>query len=708
MKHSGIRVLMHVAVMAAAIDAHAGEVFLKYDYAATTRDERLQRCERSATGTVTCETYLPKNHTFKAGDVVRLEVHRGPVLSFFAVRIDDDKVIQPVLPFIRGVSDAQPAEESGSDAGGKSLALGNVLTSVAGLLPKIQDGDEPALRKAVDDTLKALREAESNYDPAKYVDIALSLRVLIGKPVNDPRTTCGLSAGAALSAPTGSYPGPTYQDVLTFALAVEKEWAAIPNPTPATSFVTAVGRTELLLNGIREINSRLSLMASAIADRRNALNGLAAQYASVRVSALAILEAAARSPKFAQLVVNALPSPGQASQPTATVPPASGVATQASAEANALGAVGRLRSQLLPPRDMDPLQGLPAPTTNGAAIQAAKMAAEYASSRANEFSSSPTSKCVADQLGVFTALDDTVKEINVAVSRIFSVANGIYASYSGDEVHQIIVNQWTSSHTARIEILETRGFVPFSFIGTPVAGEGAGEGDQADDQAAAPAQKKAAGGKGESEGEEEGEGEEEPTKPSQKAEPKVVYRFPVEVHQISRGNFVSGFSRSRLPTREFALKDVPKLDDEGSPVVDKDGNNEMMKIPIQTREQNLQYLYYVGLNFYTVPRDLFPQATPKWAYGAPGVMFAYGVNDDANFLLGLNWELPFGLNVGVGRHWGKVKALADGYSLTEQVPASLSAVPTVDRFEHSYYLNVGFDARVFKAIFGAVNGVKTP
>jgi hypothetical protein len=185
-----------------------------------------------------------------------------------------------------------------------------------------------------------------------------------------------------------------------------------------------------------------------------------------------------------------------------------------------------------------------------------------------------------------------------------------------------------------------------------------------------------------------------------------VYQFPVEVHQIARGNFVSGFARSKLFTREFALRDVPKVDASGNPVVDKEGAAEMAKVAVQTRDQSLQYIYYVGVNLYSWPRDLFPRATPIIAHAAPGFMFAYGVNDEANFLLGLNWELPWGLNVGVGRHYGKVKTLANGFTTTEQLPSSTSAVPTVDRFEHATYFNVGFDAAVFKAIFGAVKSVK--
>jgi hypothetical protein len=39
---------------------------------------------------------------------------------------------------------------------------------------------------------------------------------------------------------------------------------------------------------------------------------------------------------------------------------------------------------------------------------------------------------------------------------------------------------------------------------------------------------------------------------------------------------------------------------------------------------------------------------------------------------------------------------------------STNTVPTVDHFEHATYFNVGFDASVLKAIFGAVKGVKGP
>ena len=645
--------------------AEAKERYLKYNHRPADKEHKLEHCVVSGT-TATCEPYSPKKHHFESGDVVRLEVVNAPALSFFTIRIDNDITIQRVVPIIRGVNDAAPAAVDTGESGGKGLALGTVDSRVAAQLTKIENGDEKALRDAVDVLLVLWRDVESKYDPSKYATLLTSIKSVSGT---------ASAAGAA-------FPGHTYGDLLVFAKDVETKWKAFTGPVSNDAFAREADRTAALLKGIVEVNTLLSSRAKQLADTRRVLEGLSKDYASLRLSALEILNAADRSTKFKPLVESVLGS------------------------GNVQGGGSKLeslRAETELSKEVDPLAGVPVPTSPERAILAAAKAARHAKDRLTNTSS------VADGLKVFTDLDAVVKDLNDTVARIFTVANTVYATYPSSDTQEIVVNQWQGSHAARIEIQEMKGFVPFSFIGAPVAGpetenDPRGEGDLADAEAA---EQKKAGGEGGGEGGSGGKGKgEEEQEEAGAAEPTTVYRFPIEIHQISRGNFVSGFARSKLATREFGLKDQQKTDDKGAPVVDNEDNPVMVKVPIQTREQELQYLYYVGINFYTAPRDMFPGADRWYKSLAPGIMFGYVVNEEANFLLGANWEIR-GINVGVGRHYGKVTRLASGYALGDQLPAATTTAPTTDHFDHSYYFNVGFDAAVFKAIFGAVKGVKS-
>lgn len=662
--------------------AEAKERYLKYNHRPADKEHKLEHCVVSGT-TATCEQYSPKKHHFESGDVVRLEVVNAPALSFFTIRIDNDITIQPVVPIIRGVNDAAPAAVDAGESGGKGLALGTVDSRVAAQLTKIENGDEKALRDAVDILLVLWRDVESKYDPSKYGALLASIKSVSGRGTL-PHGPCCLPSPpntATASAAGAGFPGHTYEDLLRFATNVETDWTAFTGPVSNDAFARAADRTAALLKGILEVNSLLSSRARQLADTRRVLEGLSKDYASLRLSALEILNAADRSTKFKPVVENVLGS---------------------STVQGSGSKLESLRTATELTKAVDPLFDVPVPTTPERAILAAEKAARHAKDMLTN------TGCVTAELKVFTDLDEVVKELNDTVARIFTEANTVYVTYPSSDAQEIVINQWRGSHAARIEIQEMRGFVPFSFIGAPVAGpetenDPRGEGDLAEANAA---EQKRASGEGGGEGESGGKGEgEEEQEEAGAAEPTTVYRFPIEIHQISRGNFVSGFARSKLATREFGLKDQEKTDDKGAPVVDKEGNPVMVKVPIQTREQDSQYLYYVGINFYTAPRDLFPGADPWYKSLAPGIMFGYVVNEEANFLLGANWEIR-GVNLGVGRHYGKVKRLASGYALGDQLPAATTTAPTTDHFDHSYYFNVGFDAAVFKAIFGAVKGVK--
>jgi len=449
-------------------------------------------------------------------------------------------------------------------------------------------------------------------------------------------------------ARASSYPEPTYDGIKVFADSVNTRWSGLESasgPLATPVFIGALNETDQLFNSIRDLNVASTRLQQAFGTARDEVTATRSALESIRLS----VEATRRN-------WNAL------------VPPPAGGSDN-----------GNAKQAAPPPTREDKTLA----EINAIAAEAARLDREPAPEWAAFLRS-------------LTTLDTKAGEINDVVARLIARANSVHVNRPAAESQRVVVGQYQQSIAARVEIREHIGFTSYRLADAPVAEDSlrplppglGGSGPQDEEKPQKP---------------------EQPQKPAENEtpEPKTVYAFPVEVHQIARGNFVSGFARSRLRTREFVLKQVPDLDANGQPKVDKDNAPVFVKMPTVARDDSSQNVYYVGLNLYLWPRDLFPKAMPGGAYAVPGVMFAYGVNDDANFLVGANWELPFGLNLGAGRHFGKETQLATGFSLTDPLPADTSAVPTVSRFTNEWYINVGFDASIFKKIFGAAKGVKS-
>ena len=547
------------------------------------------------------------------------------------------------------------------------------LIVVQPVLPFIRgasDVPEAQAPKPADDAQKAapppvaiLAEVQSNLSALRKgdQDALLSVRDSLSSALESARqkqravtrAATGLTQESTrLAGPTtsgaGSYPEPTYEGIKAFADKVDTRWRTLESgsgPLGTPVFVGALNETDQLFGGIRDLNVASTRLQQAFSAARDEVSGTRSALESIRLS----VDATRKN-------WNAL-----------VTPPLGGSDN------------GNGRNAAPPRRHVDAALA----DIDAIAAEAVRLDKEP----------EPVWSAFLQSL---TTLDTKAGEINTVVSRLIARGNSVHVNRPAAESQRIVVGQYQQSIAARVEIREHAGFTSYRLAEAPVAQDTqrplppglGGSGPQDAEKPQTPSQAK------------NGSGNEAP-------EPRTVYAFPVEVHQIARGNFVSGFARSRLRTREFALKQVPDLDAAGQPKVDKDNAPVMVKMPTLARDDASQNVYYVGLNLYLWPRDLFPKAMPGGAYAVPGVMFAYGVNEEANFLVGANWELPFGLNLGAGRHFGKETQLATGFSTTEALPKDTSAVPTVNRFTNQWYINVGFDASIFKKIFGAAKGVKS-
>jgi hypothetical protein len=191
------------------------------------------------------------------------------------------------------------------------------------------------------------------------------------------------------------------------------------------------------------------------------------------------------------------------------------------------------------------------------------------------------------------------------------------------------------------------------------------------------------------------------------------FRIDITIHKYYRANLTAGFMVSSLRNREYGIGQVRSTDDSGKPVSGDDKLPKFDAVAVIGEARRPQTHYYTGLNYYFHERDAFPNA--KVNYLTPGLLLGYGTDDAFNFMVGPNWETKWGVNFGLGWHVGRetflkpginpftTGAAAGSYTI---LAAGTADPPTISRTRvHGLYINVGFDAKIFKTIFG---GGSTP
>jgi hypothetical protein len=632
-----------------------------------------------ATDPPDCQDYRTSTRFFNVGDVARLKITGYPLLSTFTVTVDSTRKVDPVRPYIYGISNAAPAAGGGTsaDTAGKGSAPMTLNGELAKDRPMIRKGDTAAFYKAFD----AIRADEARLFSRVERSVLLAqssegLRQLVTRT----------------GPPHGSYPGPTWDDVQLYAASLLQDWRDHTSQQTLVRtglFQALVKRTQLLVDTVKDLNGRIDQASAGVS-----LADLRLGYAALVYNASTLLEDARQADsELGQLAEKVLHDASAAPGATASTAPSKDVA------------------QLLVRQNVSVR---PAPF---AAEGDTKEQLRYLVDLLNR--TSPT-------LALLEQASAVPDSINATMAEIFAHGNAIYTTCATLEPQVIMLGQLNASQTAQIQIQETKGFQLFAFASIPdragaaasdsTLGSSASTTSTSDTTAVSVAdtggpnptpdppsatasgdakatKTKAAGGKGDSTG----------TAGASADPSKTIHNsVGVDVHQVARANFVSGFVRSWIPAREFSLKEVPAVDASGAPVLDEKGKQTNAKTPVETKNQRGQYVYYVGLNFYTKPRDLFPHALHRSDYFYPGVMIGYGVSDQLNFLVGLNWETAWGLNFGGGLHLGNETVLKKGFDAPGfQLPDSETNAPTTTRLRQAFYFNIGFDASVLAKVLGA-------
>ncbi len=188
----------------------------------------------------------------------------------------------------------------------------------------------------------------------------------------------------------------------------------------------------------------------------------------------------------------------------------------------------------------------------------------------------------------------------------------------------------------------------------------------------------------------------------------VMATTAIEVHKLYRANIVAGFFVSKLVNRQYGLTNNGQ----------STSTSNLTYVTVVGPTTLPQYHAYVGVNVYPWRRDVFPGAMSHqgflWAkegskglngYWNPGVLVGYGVDATNNYLVGLNWETFWGINIGSGVHIGQEARLQPGIVPgVTQLPSSTTAAPTYNKTEYGWYGSIGFDLSVMKAALSQLFG----
>jgi hypothetical protein len=329
------------------------------------------------------------------------------------------------------------------------------------------------------------------------------------------------------------------------------------------------------------------------------------------------------------------------------------------------------------------------------------------------------------QTAVEKMTNDVLDKINAAMSEAFAYINTLYQISESARAFDLPVGQYNSNYTAGFSISEVASPVAYSVtaakapqqqdnselppakIGNPFGSQpqsffqdraaGAGVFTLASFQS--PVQNPSATDNGQKTC---------CVAPSNGSPGKTIYSGSFDVHKIYRGNIVAGFFVSSLRNRPYGLTNNGQAT----------SSTNITFVTVVGEPYRPQFHAFVGVNVYLWERDVFPGQLSKqpflflkkphgWlnGYWNPGLMVGYGVDATNNYLLGLNWETKWGINVGGGLHIGQEAYLQPGIIPgVTQLPSSTTSAPTFNKTAYGGYGSVGFDLAVLKSALGQLFG----
>jgi hypothetical protein len=337
-------------------------------------------------------------------------------------------------------------------------------------------------------------------------------------------------------------------------------------------------------------------------------------------------------------------------------------------------------------------------------------------------------KLESDQTDAQRGTNDAMEKINATTREAFAYINTLYQISESDRTFDLPVGQYNGNYAAAFSIVEVANPVVYSVasaqapqhqddsqsapapIGNPFGTQPRSflHNRPADAAVFTPASFQSTG-----KGRSATDNTQKPccVAPANASPGNTIFSSSFDVHKIYRGNIVAGFFVSSLENRPYGITNNGQAS----------SSTNITFVTVTGQPYRPQFHAFVGVDVYLWERDVFPEQLSKqgflwfkkphgyhgWlnGYWNPGILVGYGVDSTNNYLVGLNWETKWGINVGGGLHVGQESYLQPGIVPgVTQLPNTATSAPTYNKTAAGGYGSVGFDLGVMKSALGQLFG----
>jgi hypothetical protein len=170
-----------------------------------------------------------------------------------------------------------------------------------------------------------------------------------------------------------------------------------------------------------------------------------------------------------------------------------------------------------------------------------------------------------------------------------------------------------------------------------------------------------------------------------------------QFHKTYRYNIGGGFMFSALEDKQFGIGLVPRLDDNGNPVVDETGDPVSDGTLIETASDS-QLNLALTFGYYILPMDVFPGAR-RWNVGLMlGVAFS---EPTKNFYYGFMLQPTIGVQFLIGLHRGFITEPEPPYEIGSILPPGTTQPPVIERPDTDLFVGINLDINLFRKVFGS-------
>ncbi len=189
----------------------------------------------------------------------------------------------------------------------------------------------------------------------------------------------------------------------------------------------------------------------------------------------------------------------------------------------------------------------------------------------------------------------------------------------------------------------------------------------------------------------------EAPEPSFAAVDTVTYEF----HKLWRFAVGAGPLLTGLGDEQFGVRQVPRLDAQGTALIDSSGNPILDPVAARIGSDSNDLDYGLFVTYYLSPFDASSGADSTRPLGL-ALGFSLDKPQD-NLFVGLSYQPTLGVQLIGGAHYGRATVLQDGVLEGDVLPAGVTEAPTRQKWKVEPFLGFILEAKAFKRLFTAAS-----